>query len=194
VNANQAIYGVATMCRVLAVSASGYYAWRQRPPSARARADVELTSRITAIHQYSRATYGAPRIHEELLAARLHLGRKRVARLMKAAGLGGVSRRKWMSTTVRDHNARPAPDLVNRQFVAPAPNCLWVADITYISTWAGFLYLAVVLDTFSRRIVGWAMATHLRTELVFEAFNMALGQRHPAAVIHHSDRVANTLR
>jgi putative transposase len=120
------------MCRVLAVSASGYYAWRQRPPSARARADAELAVRITAIHQYSRATYGAPRIHEELAVAGIHVGRKRVACLMKAAGLCGASRRKWMTTTVRDHKARPAPDLVNRQLVAPAPNCVWVADITYI--------------------------------------------------------------
>jgi putative transposase len=137
--------------------------------------------------QYSRATYGAPRIHQELRAADIHIGRKRVARLMNAAGLAGVSRRKWMITTVRDQNAGPAPDLVERNFVAPAPDCLWVADITYIPTWAGFLYLAVVLDAFSRRIVGWAMATHLRTELVLEALNMAIGQRRPAAVIHHSD-------
>jgi len=176
------------MCRVLAVSASGYYAWRKRPPSARARADVELTSRIIAIHQYSRATYGAPRIHEELLAARLQLGRKRVARLMKAAGLCGVSRRKWVTTTVRERGARPAPDLVERNFAAAAPNRLWVADITYIPTWAGFLYLAVVLDTFSRRIVGWAMQTHLRTELVLQALNLALWQRRPKEVIHHSDQ------
>jgi putative transposase len=176
------------MCRVLAVSASGYYAWRKRPPSARARADVELTSRIIAIHQYSRATYGAPRIHEELLAARLHLGRKRVARLMKAAGLCGVSRRKWVTTTVRERGAQPAPDLVERNFAAAAPNRLWVADITYIPTWAGFLYLAVVLDTFSRRIVGWAMETHLRTELVLQALNLALWQRRPKEVIHHSDQ------
>jgi putative transposase len=188
VNANQAIYGVATMCLVLAVSASGYYAWRQRPPSARARADVELTSRIIAIHQYSRGTYGAPRIHEELLAARLQLGRKRVARLMKAAGLCGVSRRKWVITTLRERGARPAPDLVERNFAAAAPNRLWVADITYIPTWAGFLYLAVVLDTFSRRIVGWAMETHLRTELVLQALNLALWQRRPTEVIHHSDQ------
>ncbi len=187
-NANQAMYEVATMCRVLAVSASGYYAWRQRPPSARARADAELTSRITAIHQYSRGTYGTPRIHAELLAAGIHLGRKRVARLMKAAGLCGVSRRKWVTTTVRDREVRPAPDLVERNFVAAAPNRLWVADITYIPTWAGFLYLAVVLDTFSRRIVGWAMETHLRTELVLQALNLALWQRRPAAVIHHSDQ------
>ena len=187
-SANQAIYGVATMCRVLAVSASGYYAWRKRPPSARARADAELTTRIRAIHQYSRGTYGAPRIHQELMATNVHVACKRVARLMKAASLRGASRRPWLITTVRDRHARPAPDLVERNFTAAAPNCVWVADITYIPTWAGFLYLAVVLDTFSRRIVGWAMATHLRTELVLEALNMALGQRRPAAVIHHSDQ------
>jgi len=188
VSANQASYGVATMCRVLAVSASGYYAWLKRPPSARARADVELTGRIRAIHQYSRGTYGAPRIHQELMAANIHTACKRVARLMRAAGLKGASRRPWMVTTVRDRNARSAPDLVERNFTAAAPDCLWVADITYIPTWAGFLYLAVVLDVFSRRIVGWAMATHLRTELVLEALNMAIGQRRPAAVIHHSDQ------
>src|SRR5271155_3441260 len=182
------MYGVATMCRVLAVSASGYYAWRKRPPSARARADVELTARIQAIHQYSRGTYGAPRIYQELRAAEIRVGCKRVARLMKAASLRGASRRPWLITTVRDRHARPAPDLVERNFTAAAPDCLWVADITYIPTWAGFLYLAVVLDTFSRRIVGWAMATHLRTELVLEALNMALGQRRPTAVIHHSDQ------
>src|SRR6202045_1979316 len=187
VNANQAIYGVATMCRVLAVSARGYYAWRQRPPSARARTDAELTSRISAIHQFSRATYGAPRIHEELLAAGLHVGRKRVARLMKATGLSGVSRRRWVTTTVRDHYAQPAPDLVERNFSASGPNRFWVADITYIPTGTGFLYLAVVLDVFSRRIMGWAMETSLRTELVLQAPNMALGQRRPGGVIHHSD-------
>src|SRR5712664_2131743 len=164
------MYTVATMCRVLAVSASGYYAWRQRPPSARARADAELTARISAIHQYSRATYGAPRIHEELLAAGIHLARK------------------WVATTVRERGARPAPDLVERNFVAAAPNRLWVADITYIPTWAGFLYLAVVLDAFSRRIVGWAMEPHLRTELVLQALNLALWQGRPAAVIPHSDQ------
>ena len=187
-NANQANDRIATMCRVMAVSASGYYAWRQRPPSARARADAELTLRIRAIHQFSHATYGAPRIHEELRAANIHLGRKRVARLMRVAGLKGASRRRWMITTVRDRQARPAPDLLHRNFVGAAPNSVWVADITYIPTWTGFLYLAVVLDTFSRRIVGWAMATHLRTELVLEALNMAVGQRRPAGVIHHSDQ------
>jgi len=181
------MHHTATMCRVLGVSASGYYARQKRPPSARARADGELSAQITAIHQCSRATYGAPRIHEELLAAGIHVGRKRVARLMKATGLCGVSRRRWVTTTVRDTNAYPAPDLVERNFSASGPNRLWVADISYIPTWSGFLYLAVVLDVFSRRIVGWAMETSLRTELVLQALNMALGQRRPGGVIHHSD-------
>ena len=175
------------MCRVLGVSASGYYARQKRPPSARARADGELSAQIAAIHQCSRATYGAPRIHEELLAAGIHVGGKRVARLMKATGLSGVSRRRWVTTTVRDTNAQPAPDLVERNFSASGPNRLWVADISYIPTWTGFLYLAVVLDVFSRRIVGWAMESSLHTELVLQALNMALGQRRPGGVIHHSD-------
>jgi putative transposase len=158
-------------------------------PALRARpGGRELTSRMNAIHERSHGTYGAPRVHAELEAEGIQVGRKRVARLMRAAGLAGVSRRKWITTTVRDRNARPAPDLVERNFVAPGPNRLWVADITYIPTWAGFLYLAVVLDAFSRRIVGWAMETHLRTELVLEALNMALAQRRPAGVIHHSDQ------
>jgi putative transposase len=182
------MHAIATMCRVLGVSASGYYARLKRPPSARARADAELSARIAAIHQSSRATYGAPRIHAELAAEGLHVGCKRVARLMASAGLHGVSRRKWVITTVRDRGARPAPDLVERNFAASGPNRLWVADITYIPTWAGFLYLAVVLDVFSRRIVGWAMETYLRTELVLKALDMALGQRRPAQVIHHSDQ------
>jgi putative transposase len=188
VNANQASYGIATMCRVLEVSTSGYYARQKRPPSARARADAALSARIAAIHQHSRATYGTPRIHVELQEQGIRVGHKRVARLMCAAGLRGASRRKWMITTVRDPAARAAPDLVERNFAAAEPNRLWVADITYIPTWAGFLYLAVVLDVFSRRIVGWAMETYLRTELVLKALNMALGQRRPAAVIHHSDQ------
>jgi putative transposase len=181
------MHHTATMCRVLGVSASGYYPRQKRPPSARARADGELSAQIAAIHQCSRATYGAPRIHEELLAAGIHVGGKRVARLMKATGLSGVSRRRWVTTTVRDTNAQPAPDLVERNFSASGPNRLWVADISYIPTWTGFLYLAVVLDVFSRRIVGWAMESSLHTELVLQALNLALGQRRPGGVIHHSD-------
>jgi putative transposase len=177
-----------TMCRVLGVSLSGFYARLKRPPSARARTDAELSERIAEIHRRSHATYGAPRIHAELKAQGFRVSCKRVARLMREAGLHGASRRKWVTTTVRDRNARPAPDLVNRNFAAAAPNRLWVADITYIPTWAGFLYLAVVLDAFSRKIVGWAMETYLRVELVIKALNMALWQRRPTGVIHHSDQ------
>ncbi len=187
-SAPQAAHPIATMCRVLEVSASGYYAWRKRPLSARARADVELGAEIQAIHRESRGTYGAPRIHAELAAQGIHVGRKRVARLMRAAGLQGVSRCKQFRTTVREETARPAPDLVERQFEAAGPDRLWVADITYLPTCAGFLYLAVVLDAWSRRVIGWAMETHLRTELVLAALDMALAQRRPADVIHHSDQ------
>lgn len=187
-SAHQAAHPVATMCRVLEVSASGYYAWRKRPLSARARADVALTAEIQAIHRESRGTYGAPRIHAELAAQGVHLGRKRVARLMRSAGLQGVSRRRQFRTTVRDETVRPAPNLVDRHFQAAGPNRLWVADITYVPTWAGFLYLAVVLDAWSRRVIGWAMETHLRTELVLAALDMAVTQRRPTDVIHHSDQ------
>jgi len=182
------MHQTATMCRLLGVSTSGYYARQKRPCSARSRTDASLSARIATIHERSRGTYGAPRIYAELKDEGVRIGRKRVARLLRAAGLRGVSRRQWITTTVRDRGARPAPDLVERNFVASAPNCLWVADITYIPTWAGFLYLAVVLDAFSRKIVGWAMATHLRTELVLEALNLALWQRRPVGVIHHSDQ------
>jgi putative transposase len=188
VKTHQGVHRVATVCRVLDVSASGYYAWQQRPPSARAQADRALLDQIRAIHARSRGTYGAPRIHAELTAGGIHVGRKRVARLMRAAGLAGVSRRAFVTTTRRDPAARPAPDLVQRTFTVAGPNRLWVADITYIPTGAGFLYLAAVLDAWSRRVVGWAMATHLRTELVLEALNMAVGQRRPIRVIHHSDQ------
>lgn len=185
---NQAVHRVATMCRVLGVSPSGFYGWRWRPPAARAQADAGLSEKIRAIHERSRGTYGVPRVHAQLAAEGIHVGRKRVARLMRAAGLEGVSRRRSVHTTVRDRAARPAADLVDRDFVAAGPNQLWVADITYIPTWAGFVYLAVVLDVWSRRVVGWALATHLRTELVLGALDMALGQRRPQAVIHHSDQ------
>ena len=176
------------MCRVLEVSKSGYYAWKKREPSARAQADATLTARIREVHGDSRKTYGSPRIHAELVEEGQRVGRKRVARLMRGAGLEGVSRRRSVKTTQRGENARPAPDLVDRDFAVSGPDQLWVADITYIPTWAGFLYLAVVLDAWSRRIVGWSMATHLRTELVLDALNMALWQRRPASVIHHSDQ------
>jgi putative transposase len=186
--ANQASYPVATLCRVLEVSTSGYYAWLSRPPSRRSREDVVLMQRIRWIHLRSRGTYGVPRIHAELADEGVRVGRKRVARLMRTAGLRGVSRRKYVRTTIREARSRPAPDLVQRNFMAAGPNRLWVADITYISTWAGNLYLAVVLDAWSRRVVGWAYATHLRTELVLDALEMAIRQRRPKGVIHHSDQ------
>ncbi len=176
------------MCRVLEVSPSGYYAWQSRMPSKRSMDDGVLQAEIEAIHRRSRATYGVPRVHAELRAVGTCVGRKRVARLMRRADLEGASRRKKAWTTKRDRDARPAPDLVERDFSSEGPDRLWVADITYIPTWTGFLYLAVVLDAWSRRIVGWAMATHLRTELVLDALNMALGQRRADDVIHHSDQ------
>lgn len=187
-SANQARFGIAAMARVLGVSSSGYYAWRQRPPSARTRADAELRIRVQAIHARSRRTYGAPRVHAELAAAGVAASRKRVARVMRSAGIAGVSRRRGPRTTHRDVRVRPAADLVERRFAAEAPNRLWVADITCVPTRAGFLYLAIVLDVFSRRVVGWAMAGHLRTALVLDALEMAVAQRRPAAVIHHSDQ------
>jgi putative transposase len=188
VRAHQAAHRVTTVCRVLGVSPSGYYAWQFRPPSARSQADGALTEQIRAIHSRSRGTYGAPRVHADLAAQGVHVGRKRIARLMQGAHVAGVSRRRHVWTTRRDPIARPAPDLVQRIFTAAGPNRLWVADITYIATGAGFLYLAVVLDAWSRRVVGWAMATHLRTELVLDALNMAVTQRRPTQVIHHSDQ------
>jgi putative transposase len=184
----KAFHAVAMLCRVLGVSPSGYYAWHTRGPSARAQANAALLARIEALHAQSRRTYGAPRIHADLRAAGVRCGRKRVARLMRGAGLVGCHRRRFTTTTQRAATATPAPDRVQRQFVAGAPNRLWTADITAIATWDGFLYLAVVLDVYSRRIVGWAMADHLRTELVLDALAMAIGTRRPAAgVIHHSD-------
>jgi len=185
---HQAVYRIRVMCRVLGVSASGYYAWEQREPSARARANEQLLERIRTIHAKSRETYGVPRVIEDLRADGDVIGHNRVARLMRQAGLVGASRRKGCWTTRRNKDARPAPDLVERKFVADAPDRLWVADITYVPTWAGFLYLAVVLDVFSRRIVGWAMANHLRTELILAALDMALLRRRPQDVIHHSDQ------
>jgi len=184
---NQACYPVGTMCRLLEVSTSGFYDRQGRGLSVHERQDVRLTAQIKAIYERSRGTYGSPRVHAQLRAEGIHVGRKRVERLMRANGLKGASRRRFITTTQRDIHAQPAPDLVQRNFHAEGPNQLWVADITYIPTWSGFLYLAVVLDVFSRRIVGWAMEHHLRTELVTAALQMALTQRHPQHVIHHSD-------
>jgi putative transposase len=188
VKVNQATHPVGVMCRLLQISRSGFYAWRDRPMSPRARTDLALTGRIAAIHRRSKDTYGSPNIHAELADDHgIRVGRKRVARLMRAAGLRGATLRRYVVTTLTDPQVQAEADLVKRQFYTDGPDRLWVADITYIPTWSGFLYLAMVLDVYSRRIVGWAMETHLRTELILAALNMAITQRRPSAVIHHSD-------
>ena len=188
-SANQAVFPIATMARVLGVSETGYHAWRHRPPSTHALADAALLKRVRTVHAGSRETYGAPRVHAELRAGGERHGRKRIARLMRKAGLVGASRRRnGPITTRRDKEARPAPELVDRRFSAPGPPRLWVAAVTFIPTATGFLYLAVVLDAWSRKIVGWAMANHLRAELVLDALETAVGQRRPRDVIHHSDQ------
>ena len=173
---------------MLEVSRSGFYAWSSRGTCRRAREDVRLAVEIRKIHEDSHGTYGAPRIHAELAARGTRVGRKRVARIMRQEGIRGVSRRRWTCTTVRDRRAAVAPDLVKRDFRSQGPNQLWVADITYVPTWAGFLYVAVVLDAWSRRVVGWAFARHLRVELVLAALQMAVRRRQPRGVIHHSDQ------
>ena len=189
IDAEKADFPISFMCRQLGVSTSGYYAWRSRPPSQRAVDDAVLTARITAIHERSRATYGAPRVHAELrLDHDVRCGRKRVARLMRTAGLQGVHRRRRQGLTRRDPAASPSDDLVERNFTAEGPDRLWVADITQQRCWDGWLYVAVVIDAFSRRVVGWSMADHLRTELVLDALNMAVAHRRPErGVVHHSD-------
>jgi putative transposase len=191
VEREMASHTVVRLCRVLGVSPSGYWAWRkrQRTPAGQAQADAQLVEQIRTIHQASRGTYGVPRVHAELRAQGTQCGHNRVARLMRRAGLVGCHRRRPFQTTRRDPTAAPAPDLVQRTFAASAPDQLWVADITYVPTQGeGFLYLAVILDVFSRRVVGWAMAGHLRAELVVGALEMAVWNRRPGeGVIHHSD-------
>jgi putative transposase len=187
--AHQATYPVRVMSRLLSVSASGFYAWLKRSLSKRALQDIALTAKIHAIHRRSGEAYGAPSIHAELADEHgIRVGRKRVARLMRAAGIKGLQPTKFVTTTIADPEADRALDKVDRQFCADGPDRLWVADITYVPTWTGFLFLAIVLDVWSRRVVGWAMANHLRTELVLAALDMALAQRRPEAVIHHSDK------
>jgi putative transposase len=188
--ATKAEHSIKIMCRVLEVSRSGFHAWAAREPSARAVADGALSERIAEIHADSRKTYGSPRIHAELrLEDDVRVGRKRVERLMRGAGLSGQVKRRRGKTTIRVQGVRTAPDLVERDFNPSEPNRLWAADITYIRTWEGWLYLASVMDCYSRRIVGWALADHLRAELVVDALEMAVARRRPDAVlVHHSDQ------
>ena len=188
VRAHQGQYPIACMCRVLDVSTSGYHAWRRRPPSRRAQANAALSRRIERIHAESRQTYGARRVHAELQAEGESVSRPRVARLMRALGLAGVTRRKRRCTTRRDPQAAVAPDRVKRRFEASEPNRLWVADITYVPTLEGFLYLATVLDVFSRKVVGWAMGARQTVELVRAGLEMALQTRAARGVVLHSDQ------
>ncbi len=189
IDAKKAQHPVSRLCEVLGVSRAGYYAWTRRPLSARRRRDGELLDAVRAVHAESKATYGWPRVHAELRHRGVRASRKRVARLMREAGLSGMVRRRRGRTTVRVPGVATAPDLVRRDFAPTAPNRLWVADLTEISTWEGKLYLAVVVDCFSRRCVGWAMADHMRAELVVEALEMALWRRRPdIGLVHRSDR------
>ena len=192
VSANQADakrLGVHTYCRVPGVSPSGYYDWLRRAPSVRKMANVVLTERIRQVHKDSDETYGMPRVRAELQEAGQKVSRKRVARLMREARIHGVSRRRAFTlTTERNPRQRPAPDLVDRQFRADGRDQLWVADMTYIPTWTGFVYLAIVLDAFSRKVVGWAMGQRMTADLVIAALHMALHTRRPQSVIHHSDQ------
>jgi len=188
--AKKAEHSIKILCRVLGVSRSGFHAWERRAPSARAVADQALTERIAEIHAGSRKTYGSPRVHAELrLEDDVRVGRKRVERLMRHAGLSGQVKRRRGKTTITVQGVRTAPDLVERDFNPTEPNRLWAADITYIRTWEGWLYLASVMDLYSRRIVGWALADHLRAELVVDALEMAVARRCPdAGLVHHSDQ------
>ena len=183
-------YPVAVMCRVFAVNRTGFHNWERRAPSDRALADAWLSERIKRIHDSSRGVYGAPRIHAELrIEHDIRVGRKRVARLMKAGAISGVRPRKQWRSTIRIPGITPATDLVERQFQPERPNVLWVSDITYLRTGEGWLYLAAVQDAYSRAIVGWSMATHMRASLVVDALKMALARRRPGpGLIHHSDQ------
>jgi putative transposase len=181
---------ISRMCELLGVSASGYYAWTARAPSDRALGDAWLIERIKAIHAANRGVYGAPRVHAELrLAEGIRVSRKRVERLMGQAGLSGLVSRKRGRTTIRVAGVRVADDLVARQFRPEAPDVLWIADLTYLRTWEGWLYLAAVQDAFSRRIVGWSMADHMRAQLVVDALGMGVSRRRPdPGLVHHSDQ------
>ena len=191
IEAERAQHTVSRLCSVLGVTRAGFYAWKGRSPSARELRDRELVRLIKRIHDGSRETYGVPRIHAELADEHgVKVARKRVARLMRRLGIEGVSRRGRRPVTTTPKQPAPAvDDLVRRQFRAPQPNRLWVADITYVPTREGFLFLAAVIDAFSRRCVGWSMRTDLKAELVLDALGMAITQRRPApGLIHHSDR------
>jgi putative transposase len=185
----RASFPISLLCRVLGVSRSGFHAWERRAPSDRLLTDAWLLERIKEVHTRSRGTYGARRVHAELRRQGVRLGRKRVERLMRLTGISGYVRRRKGATTIRVPGVRVADDLVARDFDPEAPNRLWASDIKYVPTWQGHFYLASVIDCFSRRIVGWAMADTLEAKLVVDALEMALSRRRPGAgLVHHSDQ------
>ena len=187
--AEKANYPISLLCRMLGVSRSGFHAWQLRPPSDRELADAWLVERIREIHAESRQTYGARRIHRALRHRDVRVGRKRVERLMRREGISGLVPKRFRRTTVRVPGVRVADDLVERNFVPTAPNRLWCADIKYVRTWQGWLYLGAVMDCYSRRIVGWSMRPDLEAELVVDALEMAIARRQPApGLVHHSDQ------
>ena len=190
ISAERASFPVSLQCEVLGVSRSGFYGWANGVPSDRALSDAWLTEKIREIHRQARGVYGVRRVHAELrLGHGIRVGRKRVQRLMREAGISGLVTRRRGKTTIRVPGVRVADDLVKRQFTPAGPNVLWVADITYLPTWDGWLYLAAVQDTFSRRIVGWSMTEHMRAELVVDALKMAISRRRPdPGLVHHSDQ------
>ncbi len=189
IHAERASFPVSFSCRVGGVSRSGYYRWRKAELSARARSDVELTAEIEEIHTEHKGRYGSPRIHRELRGRGRRVGRRRVARLMREKGLKGRIRRRFRRTTDSRHGHRIAPNLLERHFTTEAPNHVWVGDMTYIPTRSGWLYLAVLIDLFSRRVVGWAMSDRIDTELALRALQMAVDERDPPpGLVHHTDR------
>jgi putative transposase len=191
IEAERAEHRISRLCKVLGVTRQGFYAWRRRGPSLRRLGDDELAKLIVTIYDGSLQTYGAPRVQLDLAEDHdLHVGRKRVARLMRELGIQGVSRRgKKPRTTVADEQQPPAPDLVERRFEAEQPNQLWLADITYVPTLEGYLFLGLVMDMYSRKIVGWSMRDDLKADLVVDALAMAITRRRPpTGLVHHSDR------
>lgn len=189
IDVEKAVYPLSLLCRVLRVTRSGYYAWLERPESKRRQQDRSLQVKVRSFHTASRGTYGSPRIHRDLREDGEHVGRKRVARLMREDGLSGQLPRAFRRTTDSAHDLPVAKNLLKRDFAPEAMDRVWVSDITYVRTWEGWLYLAAVIDLYSRRVIGWAIADHMRTELTLEALRMAIGQRCPEpGLIHHSDR------
>jgi len=188
VQTEKAEHRVRTLCRALDVSVSGYYAWVARPESTRQRSDRRLRAYIRAAHAQSRGTYGSPRVRIDLQTAGLRIGRRRVMRLMRADGLQGRPRRRFRGTTVVDAHATPAANQLNRHFRPTTRNAVWAGDITALSTAEGWLYLAVLIDLYSRRVVGWAVAASLETRLVLAAWQQAVARRGQAPRLHHSDR------